>query len=232
MSRTRANTSGSSNPAAKYLEWDTQQSAWEYWDKDNKESKTLPKETAFIVLDQLNTAKGWDDRKGGMWSNEVRTVKDELIVKCKEGVITSGTWAEVKSVNGIKFTKSVYAMAKVGEVYELVNFQLKGCSLTAWIEFQDSAGCSLEGDIVVSVKEAEAKKKGAVRFNSPVFSIISKTLSPEAATQADELDGVLQKHLDQYFGGEEAPQTAPEPVDVSNVTEADMTGEVEEPMPF
>ena len=202
MSRTRSNTAGSSNPATKFLEWDTQASAWEFWDKENKVSKTLPINTAFIVLDQLNTAKGWDDRKGGMWSNEVRSVGDALTVRCKDGILATGTWSDVKTTNGIKFTKSVYAMAKVGSDYELVNFQLKGCALTAWIEFQDEVGGSskLEGDVVVSIKEAVADKKGAVSFNKPVFAIVSNSLTDEAALQADRMDAELQAHLDAYLG--------------------------------
>jgi hypothetical protein len=162
MSRTRSNSQGSSNPATKYLGWDTQASAWEFYDKENKKSCTLPSSTAFIVLDQLNTAKGWDDRKGGLWSNEVRSVADQLTIRSKDGVVATGTWSEVKATNGIKFTKSVYAMAKVGEGYELVNFQLKGCALTAWIEFQDSIGgqSKLEGDVVVAIKDVVSDKKG------------------------------------------------------------------------
>jgi len=234
MSRTRSHNEGSSNPAKLFLAWDTQASAWEYWDKENKVSKTLPINTAFIVLDQLNTAKGWDDRKGGMWSNEVRSVADKLVVKCKDGILASGTWSEVKATNGIKFTKSVYAMAKVGTDYELVNFQLKGCALTAWIEFQDEIGgqSKLEGDVVVSIKEAVADKKGAVSFNKPVFAIVSNTLTDEAAVQADKMDAELQVHLDTYLGISEkseghteepgATTTAPEP-------EPDDAGDCENP---
>jgi hypothetical protein len=40
MSRTRSNSQGSSNPATKYLGWDTQASAWEFYDKENKKSCT------------------------------------------------------------------------------------------------------------------------------------------------------------------------------------------------
>jgi hypothetical protein len=207
MSRTRSNSQGSSNPATKYLGWDTQASAWEFYDKENKKSCTLPSSTAFIVLDQLNTAKGWDDRKGGLWSNEVRSVADQLTIRSKDGVVATGTWSEVKATNGIKFTKSVYAMAKVGEGYELVNFQLKGCALTAWIEFQDSIGgqSKLEGDVVVAIKDVVSDKKGAVSFNKPVFGIVSETLSSEASIEADWTDAMLQEYLDSYFNTTKEP---------------------------
>jgi hypothetical protein len=56
--------------------------------------------------------------------------------------------------------------------YELVNFQLKGCALTAWIEFQDSIGgqSKLEGDVVVASRML-CRQEGAVSFNKPVFGI-------------------------------------------------------------
>lgn len=221
MSRTRSNSQGSSNPATKYLGWDTQASAWEFYDKENKQSCTLPSSTAFIVLDQLNTAKGWDDRKGGLWSNEVRSVADQLTIRSKDGVVATGTWSEVKTTNGIKFTKSVYAMAKVGEGYELVNFQLKGCALTAWIEFQDSIGgqSKLEGDVVVAVKDVVADKKGAVSFNKPVFGIVAESLSPAASEEADGMDSDLQHYLDSYLNTPKEP-SAEEENDTPPVSDA------------
>jgi len=99
-------------------------------------------------------------------------------------------------------------MAKVGEGYELVNFQLKGCALTAWIDFQDKAGGSsqLEGDIVVAVTDAVEDRKGAVTFNKPVFNIVSNTLSNEAALQADKMDGTLQEYLSSYLKVEKPPE--------------------------
>ena len=205
MSRTKPRSSGSSNPATKFLQWNTQASAWEFYDKEAQESKTLPQDTGFIILDQLNTAKGWDDRKNSaIWSNEVYTVGDKLTLRNKDGIVATGTWSEVKSVHGVKFTKSVYAMAKVGEGYELVNFQLKGCALTAWIEFQDKAGGSnkLEGDLVVAVTEAVKEQKGMVEYIKPVFSVVSNTLSDEAALQADRMDGTLQEYLSSYLKSE------------------------------
>lgn len=104
-------------------------------------------------------------------------------------------------MHGVKFTKSVYAMAKVGQGYELVNLQLKGCALTEWINFEDKVGGSnkLEGDIVVAVTEAVEDRKGAVTFNKPVFSIVSNTLSNEAALEADMMDGTLQEYLSSYL---------------------------------
>ena len=210
MSRTKPRSTGSSNPATKFLQWNTKASTWEFYDKEAQESRTLPQDTGFIVLDQLSTAKGWDDRNNSaIWANEVYAPGDKLTLRNKDGIVSIGTWAELKNnVQGVKFTKSVYAMAKVGEGYELVNFQLKGCALTAWIDFEDKAGGSnkLEGDIVVAVTDAVEDRKGAVTFNKPVFNIVSSTLSNEAALQADKMDGTLQEYLSSYLKVEKPPE--------------------------
>jgi len=206
MSRTR-NTStggGSSNPAAKYLEWDTQSGDWKYWDKEASTEKHLPISTAFIVLDQLNTVKGFlEAQQTGIWSNEVRAVGDKLTVRNKDGIVATGTWSDVKATQGAKFTKSIYAMAKTGsDDYELINFQVKGAALTAWIEFVDSIGgdSGLYSDTVIAIKEATDEKKGAVKFKKPLFSVVSNTLSDEAAARADYYDNLLQDYLDGYLG--------------------------------
>jgi hypothetical protein len=203
MSRTKPRSTGSSNPATKFLQWNTKASTWEFYDKEAQESRTLPQDTGFIVLDQLSTAKGWDDRNNSaIWANEVYAPGDKLTLRNKDGIVSIGTWAELKNnVQGVKFTKSVYAMAKVGEGYELVNFQLRGCAVTEWFEFEKRVGGSnkLEGDVVVAVTEAVEDRKGAVSYNRPVFSIVSNTLSNEAALQADRMDGTLQEYLSSYL---------------------------------
>jgi hypothetical protein len=202
MSRTKPRSTGSSNPATKFLQWNTKASTWEFYDKEAQESRTLPLDTRFIILDQLITAKGWDDRKNSaIWSNEVYTVGDKLTLRNKEGIVATGTWSEVRTLNGVKFTKSVYAMAKIGEGFELVNFQLKGCAMSEWIEFERRVGGSnkLEGDVVIAVTEAVEDRKGAVSYNKPFFNIVSNTLSNEAALQADMMDVRLQEYLSSYL---------------------------------
>jgi len=203
MSRTKPRSTGSSNPATKFLQWNTQASAWEFYDKEAQQSRTLPQDTGFIVLDQLSTAKGWDDRNNSaIWANEVYAPGDKLTLRNKDGIVAIGTWAELKNnVQGVKFTKSVYAMAKVGAGYELVNFQLKGCAVKEWFAFEDRVGGSnkLEGDVVVAVTEAVEERKGKVEYIKPIFNIVSNTLSNEAALQADKMDGTLQEYLSSYL---------------------------------
>lgn len=217
MSRTNQSTnSASTNPASKFIEWKSS-GHWSYYDKDKKEEVELPSDIPFIVLDQLNTIKGWSDRKqSGMWSNEVRKISDSLTLRTKDGILAIGKWSEIKAnpiCEGAKFTKSVYAMAKVNGVYELVNFQFKGSSLTPWIDLSNLVGgdSGLYGDVVFACTEVTDEKKGSVKFKKPVFSVISKTLSPEAAKQADDMDTALQAHFKAYFSKSEIEDTSEAP---------------------
>ena len=235
MSRTNQSTnSGSTNPASKFIEWDST-GGWKYYDKDKKENVSIPMETPFIVLDQLNTAKGWSDKKSsGIWSNEVRKISDQLTVRTKEGILAIGKWSEIKAnpiCEGAKFTKSVYAMAKIGSDYELVNFQFKGSSLTSWIELSDSVGgdSGLYGDKVFSCTEATEERKGSVKFKKPKFKLISSELSEAAAMLADSLDEALQKHLEAYLG--QAKEEEPNGVSKPPVGAASVAEELED-LPF
>lgn len=210
MSRTNKTTNAAStNPASKFIEWSSMDGQWQYYSKDEKKTIGLPMDMPFIALDQLNTTKGYHEKKrSGLWSNEVRGISDTLTVRSKDGIEAVGNWMDVKANpqvgEYVKFTKSVYAMAKINGSYELVNLQLNGCALTAWIDFTKEAGGDkvLFDNTVISVKEATEERKGAVRFNKPKFSIISRELSPEASLQADNMDNELQMHLTAYLGAE------------------------------
>lgn len=207
MSRTNKTTDGVKSPASKFISWASGSKAWVYWDKQTETEVAIPHgDIAFIVLDQLNTAKGFDESAhSGIWANEVRNCgSDPMTLRNKNGIIAEGLWKDIKGRNGSKFTKSVYAMAKIDGEYELVNFQLSGSSLSAWFEFCEESP-DLCDDIVVATKDTVEGRKGAVVYNVPVFSIIAKELSPAAATKADEMDHRLQVYLDQYLSKSEDP---------------------------
>lgn len=207
MSRTNKTETTAKNPAQRFLEWKSSSKAFAYYDKEAEEEVEIPhNKLSFIVLDQLNTAKGWSDKKGGLWANEVRSVGNEpLTIRCKDGVVAEGFWKEVKATDGIKFVKSVYAMAKIGGEYEMVNLQLKGSALKAWFDFCEQAG-DLEGDIVVGCPDTVEGKNGAVTYHSPAFTVVSRELSSQASTLADEMDGDLQTYLRSYFKAEPATE--------------------------
>jgi hypothetical protein len=221
MSRTKQDSDKPKNPSTMFLEWDSEGAQWKYWNKEAEQQMHVPLNTPFIVLDQLSTVKGYNEpQKCGVWSNEVKQLSSPFTVRNKHGVVAQGLWKEIKEKLGYaKFTTSLYAMARIGEEYKLVNFQLSGCSLGPWIDFvKESGGIqALYGDIVIAATGAEHMKKGRVEFDSPTFGIVSRKLSEDASKQADELDNVLQAYLEQYFAGqkldeEDAIEPQAEPV--------------------
>ena len=212
MSRTQPTNNKPKNPAEKFLDWDSEKCEWKYYDKTLEKNMSLPMGSKFIVLDQLNTIKGYDEeRETGIWSNEVRSVADTLNVMAGKNKLMSGTWKEVKASDiPAKFTNSVYAMMLIDKAYVLVNFQLRGASLRPWFDFVESHGGFNElakGDNVISVTETEEKKKGRVVYNSPVYEVVATELSEAASKRGDELDKVLQSYLKEYLKPTEAVLT-------------------------
>lgn len=222
MSRTTNNaTSGERNPAKKFLEWSSKDKAWTFWNKETEKREKVEKGVPFIVLDMLNTVSGYDSKAAArIWSNEVRSVKDTFNVHKGDKPWQSGAWSDVKDLKDIKFCKTVYALARIGDEYELVCFKLVGAAVGGWFEFLESIGGDKKvyGDVVVSVSGVEQKQTGSVTFFSPVFSVKGTELSAEAAKLADEADKKLQAYLEGYLsrGGkrEEAePETGSETAD-------------------
>ncbi len=203
MSRTRS-TSGGRNPAKKFLEWKSEQKAWQGWDKEKEEKFLVPADTAFIVLDMLSTVTGYSKQDGGIGSNEVRNATtDELEVHAAKRLIFTGLWKDVKTgVRDARFATSVYALAKVDGEYQLVNFKMSGCALRAWIEFVDEQGgrkAVENGDMAIHIKETMEGKSGSVTYNSPVFAVASKNITEDAKGLADAADRELQAYLDDYL---------------------------------
>ena len=189
------------NPAKKFIRWDSENCCWNFWDKEKESRMALPMDTKFIVVDILSTAKGYDSKEGAFWANEVRsTQREELTVRSKSGIVAQGLWKDIKGGN-IKFCSSIYACIKSGNEYELVNFQLTGCSLGPWFDFLESLGGQKElyGERVVAVTKTTPGKTGRVEYNSPVYEIVSTTLSKEASDAADAADAELQTYLKAYL---------------------------------
>jgi hypothetical protein len=213
MSRTKPDSNGPKNPATKFLQWKSSKKAWVYFDKEAKEEVVVAfNKVPFIVLDQLNTVKGFDRKaKQGMWSNEVRNVtKEEFTVRWKAGVVVEGLWNDIKGKESrIKFAKSIYVMAKIGAEYELANLQLTGGAMGAWFDFTKEN--DVNGDIVVGVESlAEDELNGDPIF-APKFSVIARELSDAASAEADLMDTMLQEYLTLYLGQakEETEEVAP-----------------------
>ena len=211
MSRTKnTNESGSKNPATKYLNWKSSAKAFTFWNKQaEKEEVVDPSSLSFVVLDQLNTVKGFDEKAmSGLWSNEVRSIgKDELSVRNKDGIVVTGLYKDIKGKHDGKFTKSVYVLGKIGDGdHELMNLQFSGAALSSWFTFCEATG-NVETDIAISATKVAEGKKGAVTYYYPEFSVVASAISPATSEKANEADETLQAYLTTYFGGGE-PETA------------------------
>lgn len=215
MSRTNKTLDVQKNPCQHWMQWDSGNGCWKAYDKETKQNISYPSDTRFICLDALSTVTGFSDAfQKGYYGNEVRNVgKDIIRAMCDGKEVAKGIWRDIKiQVRDIKFATSVYVMAKLGNDYQLANLRLSGAAVTGWIEFTKSVGgiSALFGDVVVTVTEVTQEKKGSVNYTVPHFSIVSRTLTPEAAAKADELDTQLQQFLEQYLKGGASPSASPE----------------------
>jgi hypothetical protein len=88
----------------------------------------------FLVLDQLHTVTGFDNKlKLGFYSNEVRNVKkDVLEVRFDKKVVATGLWADIKKENDLfTYTKSVYiAFYDENKELQIGNIKMAGSSLS------------------------------------------------------------------------------------------------------
>jgi hypothetical protein len=205
MSRTQK-TKDTTSPVKRYIEWSSDEKCWKSYDKEKKENVLLPINTPFILLDQLTTVAGYDDKaEKSFYGTEVRDIKKPIKVFCGKEKVAEGAWADIKdTLRGLKFAKSVYAMAKINDEFQLVQFKLSGCALS-WFDFVESEGVNnLEGDIVIAVVDTKYGKKGKVEFEAPVFKVVKRELSVDAAEQANGMDIALQAYLEAYL--EETPK--------------------------
>lgn len=206
MSRTNQPTDTLRNPAQMFLEWKSKEKTWSYWDKDAQERRSIPFDTPFMVLDQLSTITGYSKpKKSGFWSNEVRSIKDRLVINWKDGIFAEGIWADLKGKDrGLKFAASVYAYAKIDGEPKLVNFKMSGCALTAWIEFRNSLdGERVDGDLAIHVADRVFNDEG-IPYTAPVFGVVTREISDEARDIANEMDKELQAYLDKRLA--DSPQ--------------------------
>ena len=198
-----------------FIEWSSIGKCWKTYNKDTKENVNLPMNVPFILLDQLTTVTGFNEKANkSMYGTEVKDLKDPIKVFLDGNVLGNAPWTELKeTVRDIKFAKSVYAMAKIDGEFQLVCFKIAGCALS-WFDFVEEVGLpTLEGDAVIAVTSTEEDKKGATAFNRPKFAVVKTELSDEAAKQADEADEALQAYLKDYLNQSDEPESEDGPSD-------------------
>ena len=188
------------NPATMFIEWKSNDKAFEYYDKEAQKKVSIPLPFKFLVLDELHAVKGWNDAtSSGIFSNEVKFISKEIMTvkPFKGNEIAKGLYKDIKEkvvAAGGHYVKSIYIMLEDGT---LANLQLKGSSVQAWGEFTQKTRKRLPEEWVI-VKNAKDGKKGAVKFSIPEFSF-ERSLSDAENEQADACFDILEAYLKAYL---------------------------------
>lgn len=188
------------NPSKFFLK--VKSGAVSYYDKEAGENIDVPVPFEFVVLDQLGTIKGWCDAdNSSYWSNEVKSSGNEAFtVRTARGVKATGLWKEIKgdaAVAGAKFNASVYIAHKSGDGLVISNIAFSGASLNAWIEFIQANKGVMKGKNKVVLSGFSDAKKGAVKYQVPVFEVAP--ITKEEVDEATNLDKELQSYLGDYL---------------------------------
>lgn len=214
MARLNRPTQESSNPAKRFLQWKSTEKAFEYYNKETSEKVKLELPLRVLFLEHYHTVKGWSDSaNSGIWSNEVYSIaKESLEVKSKNGTIAKGIYKEnrtaIRDAGGV-YHRSIYAMIETGEI---INIQLKGAvigglnketsatkkEVSGYSDFYNDNNHLLDNQWI-DIKTFAEGKKGAVKFNIPVFEV-GEVISKEDNELANEAVKLLQEHMDNYFG--------------------------------
>jgi len=207
MSRSQP-TNTLANPAKRYLDWDSENGQFKYYNKETKENVAVKLPITFYVLDELATIKGFSDKhQGGMWSNEVKNISNQklkVVGKGKDGnlfQVAEGLYSEIKDnlvAAGGKYTRSLYvAMLNDKDEYEIVNFQLKGAAFSGWLDFTKTMSNVELMASRVECADFKREKKGATKYTIPLFK--REEASEEGNEAAISLDVELQEYLTKYF---------------------------------
>lgn len=179
-----------------------------YYDKIEAKEIEVEYPFRFMVLDQLSAITGYSKKqKLGFWSNEVRSVvKEELIVRSKNGVEAAGFYKDLKTERNFKYARSVYIAYEDKGKWHLGNIQLTGSSMSAWFDFCKTT--RVENGAVV-ITGAVLDDSGEIPFHTPTY--VYESCTEDENSTAVELDKCLQD----YFKSREAAYKVvhEEPVD-------------------
>ncbi len=231
--------SGAVSPVKQYLQWNSQDGVIEYWDKEKQANVPFPK-MKFIVLDTFNTVRGFQpaakgEKKGKpIRGTEVRRVDEPITVYIAGTKYTSDTWANLKSIPGIKYAISMYlGFIKKDGTMDIMNMVLSGGAVGAWIAFTKGQGDyegkgtvdTYKSGISITGKSA-VKTQGAAKWVEPLFG--TWDIDDAKAAEATALDEILQAYFDkrQSSDGTDAPKKQTPAANVQNNDDDD--GEVED----
>ena len=207
------------NPVKKYFEWKSDEKSFMYFDKEKEEKVFVQLPIKFVVLDELSTITGYNEKsKVGLYSNEVRDLAKEILeVKAfKNPLLITGLYKDIKdraTSEGGKFTKSVYAILYTKDSYEIVNFKLSGASIGGWIDKKFNTDKH-----AVEVNGMIEGKKGKVVFQCPVYDKgieLTDKIKEKLTFMALELESYLKSRTSQVTEqehSEDNPNKGTDPV--------------------
>lgn len=204
ISHTSEKSNSSNNPTKRYLEWKSNNKAFEFYDKETGKKVEVGIPLKFVFLQHYHTVKGWNDAsQSGIWSNEVYYIGSEpMTVRAfKGGEIASGLYKDIKqdiTNAGGKYHRSIYVMLEDGTI---ANLSFKGAVVREWSEFFGNNQSLLDNQWI-EVNTAKEQKKGSIKYSTPEFTL-GKNLTAKESSMADGTALELKSYLDEYFKKEE-----------------------------
>ena len=195
----------SSNPTSRYMEWKSNDQAFQFYDKEAGQNIKVELPLKFLFLQHYHTVKGFNEASNsGVYANEVYYIgSEEMSVRShKGGLIASGLYKDIKPkvmAEGGKYHRSVYVMLEDGTV---ANLSFKGAVVSEWSNFMDDNKNNVD-NAWIEVNEAKQMKKGSVKYSVPEFTL-GKAITKAQSDLADEAASKLKNHFDAYFAKEEA----------------------------
>lgn len=208
------------NPSQFYLEWNSKESAFCYYDKESEERKPMPLPFRFLALKFVSSVTGYDEARGQrIYSNEVfNTGNEPLSVRYANdgGLIAQGLYSQIKStVNAAegKFTRSIYAMSQKGVI---INVKIRGSQISNFGAIEKFGNRWKDEWIVVDSFETKeyTEADGTVKpYTVPVFKF-GGAINILDVDRADTAYGIIRNYFDSRR------QAAPTPAAVAAVATA------------
>jgi|TARA_Y100000289_G_scaffold57781_1_gene62455 hypothetical protein len=194
------------NPISAYARWKGAKGLWEIYSKDTGQT-VLTQKLDFVILDQLNSVRGFTRSKGLYSCAEVKDIHAQpmsvyLTENGKSTLFKEGLYSEIKAdlkEKGIKFQKVVYAMANDNHEDSTLNngiikLELQGAAMSAWFETGAWEGHRIE------MGEA-THQDGAISYYIPKF--IRSKATDNMLEKAKGKDVALQEYLKKFRDNKE-----------------------------
>lgn len=191
------------NPAKKFYKWESEHKKFSYYEKETKTNIPVDLPFRFVTLGRpLFCVKGFNEKLNiGLYSNEVRSVKDEMTVRYfdkNQPIIAKGVWADVKEkadVVGGKYHLSIYGYDL--ENKQIIKIDVKGNGVGEWGELFKKCSTRMADEIVIC-KGFKDGKKGNVKYTYPTFEM-ERSVSDDELDEVIEALDVLKKYHSEYF---------------------------------